>query len=204
VKISRQAIMLASMMIVASGRAPAQQADVADQGGGLADWRVPNRCACNCLYAMFRLNRMDVKYERVYDKLPVAASGSSLKDMRRCAASLGLNTRVVKATPETLKECPLPAIAHTEEEKAVAGHYVVLISVGPQDVELIDGTTGRVLLFPKVRFCKDWTGYLLISESPRPWGSWAIAALTGAMVGVATFSRLHRRQSVIRASAPGA
>jgi len=104
-----------------------------------------------------------------------------------------MDARVVKAAPETLKQCPLPAIAHCEEEKAVTGHYVVLISVGPLNVEVIDGTTGRLLLVPKVKFCKDWTGYLLISESPRPWGSWGIAAFAGATVGLVAFSRRRRR-----------
>jgi ABC-type bacteriocin/lantibiotic exporter with double-glycine peptidase domain len=182
------------MTIVAAARQP----DGVPGGADLADWRVPNRCAHNCLYALSRLSGTDVKYAQIYESLAAPADGANLRDMRRCAAALGLKTRVVKATPETLQVCPLPAIAHTEEEKGVTGHYVVLISVGRDEVEVIDGTLGTALLIPKAKFFKEWTGYLLILDRPTPWGSWMISALAGTVGGLLTFSRLRRRRSVAR------
>jgi hypothetical protein len=51
-------------------------------------------------------------------------------------------------------------------------------------------------IIPKVRFIKEWTGYLLISEPSKLWRSWAVAAFAGALGGGVAFSLVRRRRSV--------
>ena len=149
-------------------------------------WRIQKRCASNCLYLLMKMNRKTVHYQDIERLIPVTENGANLADIRRCATSLGLATEVVKATPEYLARCCLPAIVHMEPEdtSGTMGHFVVLTVVGPDKVELIDGTTAIVDVIPRDKFNKQWSGFLLITGTPDGGPSqilYAGAALLGAL-----------------------
>jgi hypothetical protein len=132
-------------------------------------WRTLNKCSINSLYMFLRLWHQSVAYEDLEARLPVGEHGTSLTEMRDCAAACGLRTKVIKATPETLGRYPLPAIAHCDEEKTT-GHYVILVAMNEDTVHVIDGTTA-VVGYPSLsEFRKTWSGYLLVNDN-RPW--WA-------------------------------
>ena len=99
-------------------------------------------------------------------------TGTNLLELRQGAAEFGLNTRVIKATPETLASCPLPAIGHWEEQVGVSGHYVVIVSTKEDWVEYIDGTTAIRDYLPMNEFKTRWTGHLLVVQDSALWWRW--------------------------------
>jgi hypothetical protein len=156
-------------------------------------WRFGNKCAVNSLYLLLRLRGKPVTYPEVEAVLPVTANGTNLADVRRCAEGLGLRCRVIKTTPEALYRCPLPAIAHTEEQKATTGHYVVITAVGLDGIEAIDGTSAAINLTPMGSFRKAWTGYLLVTEDEAPlWRKLSPAAIASGGLALALAVGLRR------------
>jgi len=131
-------------------------------------WRVANQCSVNSLYVFLRLHGQEPTYAAIEERIPVGKRGTSLAEMRRCAAEFGLNTEVVKATPDALSSCPLPAIAHCEEQVG-SGHYVVVLSTKEDWVEFVDGTTGVRDYSPMTDFRKRWSGYLLVVQGGLWW-----------------------------------
>jgi ABC-type bacteriocin/lantibiotic exporter with double-glycine peptidase domain len=131
-------------------------------------WRTANRCGANAVFIALRLNDVDANYERVMQRLPINERGTTLREMRDGLASFGLDAQVVRATPDSLQHCPLPVIAHFEEQKEAGGHYRVIIQVRPDGVLAIDGTSANTGWIDIKEFREHWTGYLLIMER-RPW-----------------------------------
>ena len=195
---------LALVAIAAAGAGVSGQ-DAPDRpppnGGSQQDlWRVENRCAANSLYLLLRMNHKEVDYAEVESHVPVTARGANLADMRRGAERYGLAADVVKATPEYLKRCPLPAVAHVEPENGggTRGHYVVVTAAGSENVELIDGTTAMADVVPWAKFGKQWSGYLLVTRtSARGVSRLAVCAvLLGTVtVGLALVTWYYRPES---------
>src|SRR5262249_3844338 len=148
-------------------------------------------------YVVLRLRGRDVSYRDVEDRLPVSEAGTRITDMRDCARGFGMDAQVVKATPTALVRCPMPMIAHMEEERKVSGHYVVVVAADGDQVELMDGTAGVPRTVSMTEFGKEWTGYLLLVR-PRPWWRslfWVAAGLgvvVLALAGVLKFARPRR------------
>jgi TRAP-type C4-dicarboxylate transport system permease small subunit len=157
-------------------------------------WRVVNKCPVNSLYIILRLYNRAVTYRDVEERLPVGSQGSSLVQLRDCAASFGLYARVVKGSPDSLNRCRLPALAHCDEEKET-GHYVVILSVGNDEVELIDGTTAMVQTLTASEFRKRWSGHLILFEQRQAWWSYLSIPVGLALLGLGLFlfGRWRRR-----------
>jgi Peptidase C39 family len=148
-------------------------------------WRVQNKCPVNSLYIALHVWGRQVSYRELEDRLPVGRAGSSLKELRDCARLFGADTKVLRLTPEALRACPLPVIAHCEEEKGVTGHYVVVVGIsGDNQVEYIDGTTAVTDVLPMSEFRKKWTGHVLCCASDAWWNRLLPAAAFLAAVGL--------------------
>jgi len=117
---------------------------------------------------LLKLHGEKATYEEIESQLPVTRSGSSITDMRAYLRAQGLNATILKATPETLLRCPLPLIAHHEEEKATTGHYVIVLATDSERVDFLDGTTAIDTTQAMTEFRKNWSGYVLVIEE-RPW-----------------------------------
>jgi ABC-type bacteriocin/lantibiotic exporter with double-glycine peptidase domain len=191
---------LLSAWLIAASAASAfplssQQGDESGSAGAKI-WRtVANKCGINTIFLMMRLNHKAVSYEGLERGVPVTTEGTSLADIRRYLMSLGLATRIVKTTPEKLGRYALPAIAHLEEELGSTGHYVIITGLGPDWVELIDGTSAILMTQTMSEFRKRWSGYLLVVDTPSRWG-WVFpttAALGGVMTVVGVFFRTRRK-----------
>jgi predicted double-glycine peptidase len=188
--------MLAVSLIVAI-RA---RGDIQSNASGPEIWRVANRCGINSMYIVLRFHGKQVNYGDVERQLPVQAAGSSLADLRHCAIFFGLDANILHGTPEALKSCPLPAIAHCEEAKNVTGHYVVIMAMTRDAVQYIDGSTGTIALMPLSEFCQKWTGYVMTFQK-RPWWHWlypAVAALGATWIGLSLWIRhLDKKRSLL-------
>lgn len=190
--------LLSALLVAASpGSASSLSPREGDESGSpdAKIWRtMANKCGINTIFLMMRLNHKAVSYEGLERGVPVSTEGTSLADMRRYMMSLGLATRIVKTTPEKLGRYALPAIAHLEEELGSTGHYVIITGLGPDWVELIDGTSAFLVMQSMSKFQKRWTGYLLVVDTPSRW-AWAFpatAALGGIMTVVGVFFRTRR------------
>jgi peptidase C39-like protein len=145
-------------------------------------WRTANRCGANAAYIALRLNNIDADYDRVLERLPINERGTTLREMRDGLASFGLDVQVVRATPDSLRRCPLPVIAHFEEQKEAGGHYQVIIQARSDGVLAIDGTSANTGWIEMQEFREHWTGYLLIMER-RPW--WRPLVPVAVVLGLA-------------------
>jgi Peptidase C39 family len=190
--------LLSALLVAASpGSAPPPSPGEGDESGSpdAKIWRTTaNKCGINAIFLLMRLNHKAVSYEGLERGVPVSTEGTSLADLHRYTRSLGLATRIVKTTPEKLGRYALPAIAHQEEELGNTGHYVIITGLGPDRVELIDGTSAILMTQPMSEFRKRWTGYLLVVDTPSRWG-WAFpatATLGGVVTVVGVFFRTRR------------
>jgi|SRR5579884_1899834 len=165
-------------------------------------WRNVESCGINSAYVLLALSGRPVRYSEIAARLPVARDGVSLGDMKACLASFGLPAVVQRATPESLRQVPLPAIAHCEEEKAATGHYVVITAVTADHVEMIDGTNGNMVFFPMSDFQKNWSGYLLVTEKPEPSRLFFRVAVVAGLVSLGACAWIAYRQRAQGGAAP--
>lgn len=127
-------------------------------------WRSPVRCGPNCLYAYLALHGRPTTLEAISSKVPLGVEGATMADLKRAANSLGVTSRIVKATASGLASSPLPAIAHLHSRR---GHYVVVLRVGSSEVTTMDMSSGVITSLPSDRFLEMWSGHLLIPTTTR-------------------------------------
>lgn len=178
--------LLVAGAVLASGPVMAQETGSAQQADETR-WRDAARCSVNSVYIGLKLLGRRVDYASVLERVPVGDKGARLTDLRDCAASFGVEAQVVRATPASLAACPLPAIAHCEEERQITGHYVVVVGLTPDGVEYIDGTNGNSCTAPMAEFSKKWTGHLLLLQAPPRWRPlfWTAVGLGAAITALA-------------------
>lgn len=152
-------------------------------------WRVTKNCGVNSLYVLLGAHGRETEYEPLMADLEARKTGSenSLADLRAAAADRGLECRVGKATLEGLRSLPKPVIVHVEDGGTTSGHFMVVVDVRPDAVDLIEGTTGSEVTLSDREFTQAWTGYVLYVPPPWyaaiPW--WAFALAAAAVGGTA-------------------
>lgn len=177
----------------------------ADREGAV--WRVSQNCGVNCLYVMLKAHGRAAEYDRLMADLQARGEGkqNNLSDLRAVAEGHGLSCRVGKATLDGLAASPKPVLAHLEKATVNRGHFVVVVSVGPESVEVVDGTSGALSTWPVREFSQKWSGYVLYASPPwyetvPAWAFAVAAAAAGAGLGWGA-ERLVRKP---RAAAPPA
>ena len=88
----------------------------------------------------------------------ISRDGASLKGLATATATLGFNSRPVKASLDRLSQQKLPAIAHWE-----GNHYVVVFEISAEYVIICDPAIGQKKL-THAEFSQGWTGYCLLIE----------------------------------------
>lgn len=196
------AVAVAAASSTDRGRLRGDEPDVPSRSA--RTWRSAKACGVNCLYILLRLHGRDPDYAAVERRTPVGEDGTSLLELQRGAESFGLPLTGVRAKPQDLATCPLPAIAHFEEELGTTGHYVVVTEFHPGSVCIIDGTTAMRQEMALPEFQRRWTGYLLL---PRQAGSYRLtsAALWLLVSGVAlsVVAIIWRRRTLPQLSISG-
>ena len=82
-------------------------------------------CGVACLTSVLRHYGVDVGLSRVAEVCSATTEGVSMLGMKRAAEKFGLECLSARVTLEELKECPLPAILHWNQN-----HFVVLYGLG--------------------------------------------------------------------------
>lgn len=86
--------------------------------------------------------------------------GTTLESLIITANSMGFETRAVKGVAESLKEIPLPAIAHITLPNGLL-HYVVIFKVSNDELTIADPAEG-IVKYKLIDFLKIWDGILLL------------------------------------------
>ena len=89
-------------------------------------------------------------------------NGTNFLGIARAAEGIGFSARAVRGPFEALEDVPLPAIAHTEDEFGL-GHFIVLHRADQRSVVIAD-PAAQVKRLSRDRFCRTWTGCLLILQ----------------------------------------
>lgn len=169
-------------------------------GGSSGSWRTPLFCGVNSMYVFLRLQGVQVSHQEMEADLPVSARGSTLRDMREVARRHGVAARVVRATPEQLWRCELPAIAHMEKDSTAGydnqsrGHFVVVVGADRRVVRYIDGSSGIIQTKPAAEFLRQWSGLLLIRESALSRSVYLAGAVAAVVASLLAVGLLVRRR----------
>jgi Peptidase C39 family len=123
-------------------------------------------CGANCLFVWLRLRHVDCQLERLRDEVPVSDRGSNMADLVEVAKKYGESARVVEGSLPGFS-VHVPFIARM---KAVTGdlhHFVVVTRLASTDVDMIDGTSGRLVAMPRSRFSEGFTEEGIIGVGTR-------------------------------------
>lgn len=124
-------------------------------------------CGARCLYVALRSldKNVQVTFQQLSDRLPVAADGVSLSQLQEQARALGFQTLAVQTSLPSLnhRQRPFACIAYLKRK-----HFVLITSSENEIVVISDPPDVHRL--PIGTFLNEWDGQvLLLSKSPiRP------------------------------------
>lgn len=118
-------------------------------------------CGAACLASICRFYGAELPVARIRQFTSTDRQGTTVLGMVEGAQRIGLSARGVRATSESLREVPLPAIAHVTTS-AGAGHYVVLVDVSGDRVRIMDPREGRTASCRLRTFLDEWTRILIL------------------------------------------
>jgi ABC-type bacteriocin/lantibiotic exporter with double-glycine peptidase domain len=158
-------------------------------------------CGPNSLYMLLRMCGRPVTFEQVARQCGSDNRWTTMLELRDAADRLGLATRVRRGTLDDLDSFSLPFIAHSRSQFGVAandnvGHYLLVVNVGETTVDFVDGTCGDLVSYPRDRFMKYWTGYLLEPSSiilDWSWRKVILSSLALSAVLALVVLRTYRR-----------
>jgi hypothetical protein len=142
-------------------------------------------CGSYSLCYMLGLICDDVNYSKVLSRCPRKYDGSSMRELQQCANEFGCNLEVVKCMPNSLDALTLPAISLLEPRgSSELGHFVVLVSVSTDEIELFDWNFRGIIKCGRSEFLDEASGYYLIqSRHAKPSILWKMTVgLTGLSV----------------------
>ena len=125
----------------------------------LVEQQSSSDCGAACLSMVARYWGKRLPLNVLRERANVGRSGTSLKSLAKAAESLGFHARPVRASLGALAARKTPWIAHWE-----GNHYIVVYSVGSNQVTIADPAMGRETI-SRHQFIQQWTGYGLLLEA---------------------------------------
>jgi ATP-binding cassette subfamily B protein len=117
-------------------------------------------CGAAALATIARQHGRDFALESMRELAGTDRVGTNLLGLVQAAERIGFAAKAVKGEFAALSGAPLPAIAHVKTPEGY-GHFIVLHRVEAEKVVVADPACGIVTL-SREKFCKLWTGYLLL------------------------------------------
>lgn len=118
-------------------------------------------CGAACLASVAAHHKLKLPVSKIRQWAGTDKKGTNAWGLIKAAEKMGMTAKGVKATPESLAEIPLPAIAHVIV-KGKLQHYVVIYKITAAHVEKMDPGTGKLEKQPIEEFKKEWTGVLIL------------------------------------------
>jgi ATP-binding cassette, subfamily C, bacteriocin exporter len=168
-------------------------------------------CGAACLVAVARYHGLPTTLSTVRHMAATDRGGTTVYGLMRAAERIGLSARAVRATLEAMQTVPLPAIAHTTNERGLH-HYVVAVRVERDVVRVMDPAGGEYRRLSTAEFARIWSGVLVLLRpagdlraGPPPTSLWrrlhAVihphrSAVTQALAGSAVYTALGLSSAV--------
>lgn len=131
-------------------------------------------CGPTCLRMICSYYGLDYSLDYLRNKAHITKEGVSLLGLSEAAETIGLHTRGVSLTFDSLRECELPCIVHWNQV-----HFVVIYKIAKKFIYIADPAVGKVKLTIK-EFCQCWHSIsdedddlgivLLLKPTPSFWG----------------------------------
>lgn len=119
-------------------------------------------CGRHSLYVLLGLGGRPVQYSELAQVVPVCERGTSMLQLRDCAAHFGLPCSIQRVDSRQLSHVSMPVIALLgDSPSAKTGHYRVVTACSDERVFTIDATVGTFEWFSLDGFRECWTGYIL-------------------------------------------
>lgn len=155
-------------------------------------------CGVYALYSYLRSIGQEPDYQEIMRALSPGPRGNNLAELRDAAHQFGVELEICKTSPENRRAMQQgPFIAHMRKmrvtpdrfsEVAYDGHFVAVL---PQEwwrkldeIDAIDGTSGRIQAYSYAGFPKLWTGYYLTEKKKWHESYWLEFGLLVIIIGM--------------------
>jgi ATP-binding cassette, subfamily C, bacteriocin exporter len=118
-------------------------------------------CGAACLASVAAHYQLRLPVSKIRQWAGTDKKGTSAWGLIKAAEKMGLTAKGVRATPDSLPEIPLPAIAHIVVNEKLH-HYVVVYKVTPSSVLIMDPGTGLMEKKGLDLFFREWQGILIL------------------------------------------
>ena len=118
-----------------------------------------NKCGSSALKTLLLLKGINYSDEEIDELISLADNGASMEDIKRAAASKGLQAHGVKISINQLKGVTMPVIVLTHDPD----HYLIVTGITEEGINIIDPEKGNVsYCMPEAEYEKIWKGYAII------------------------------------------
>ncbi len=118
-------------------------------------------CGPICMAMISRYYGLSVSIEKLRVYGGTDLQGTNIKGLMAIGEQLGFDVKGVRAeSQDTLREIPLPAIAHVVTENGFS-HFLIIEKVKEDKITVIDPAKGRQSKTIE-EFCQRWTGVLVL------------------------------------------
>ncbi|HUW05843.1 MAG TPA: peptidase domain-containing ABC transporter [Williamwhitmania sp.] len=118
-------------------------------------------CGAACLASVAAHYKLNLPIAKIRQMAGTDKKGTNVLGMIEAAQKMGFHAKGVRGEWENLFKIPLPSIAHIVV-KEVLQHYVVLVKVTDNYIEVMDPGYGEYHKIPHEDFKKAWTGVLVL------------------------------------------
>lgn len=123
-------------------------------------------CGAACLASVVAWYGLNYPVARIRQLASTDKQGTNLLGLVEAAQKLGLSARAIKGDAASIRQVPLPAIAHVALPNGLH-HYVVVYKADEQTITIMDPGSGTLQDMKLSDFQKVWTG-ILVLLAPLP------------------------------------
>ncbi|MES2828615.1 MAG: peptidase domain-containing ABC transporter [Bacteroidota bacterium] len=118
-------------------------------------------CGAACLASICAYYKLDMPIAVIRQYASTDTKGTNVMGLIEASEKLGLSAKGVKGEFETLKEIPVPTIAHVIIREQLQ-HYVIIYGYTDEYIKIMDPGDGELHEMPHEEFKKIWTGVLVL------------------------------------------
>ncbi|MCX2478709.1 peptidase domain-containing ABC transporter [Pedobacter sp. MC2016-15] len=117
-------------------------------------------CGAACIASIAAFYNLDLTIARIRQMASTDTKGTNILGLIEASARIGFTARGVRGTYENLPNIPMPVIAHVNQDNMA--HYVVIYTITPAFLEIMDPAYGERQRITADEFKKKWTGVLVM------------------------------------------
>ncbi|MDR3339533.1 MAG: peptidase domain-containing ABC transporter [Candidatus Symbiothrix sp.] len=118
-------------------------------------------CGAACLASVASFFNLQLPIAHIRQIAGTDRKGTNVIGMVTAAEKSGFAAKGVRGDRDSLNKIPLPTIAHIIVRNSLS-HFVVIYKVKKESIEYMDPGDGRMHKVSMDKFCKTWTGYLIL------------------------------------------